>query len=87
MRVGVVITALAMCTYGGVLQAQTAPTTGQSETASHSVTGTSKASAGKGAMPTGAKGVCKDGTYATSGTRSNACKGHKGVKTWFSDGN
>ena len=35
------------------------------------------------AAPVGSTGSCKDGSYTTHATKSGACSGHKGVKSWF----
>src|ERR1700761_7010675 len=45
-----------------------------------SQTGVAQVPAG---APAGTTGLCNDGSYWTGASKSGACRGHKGVKTWY----
>lgn len=39
-----------------------------------------------GGVPSDALGLCKDGTYVSTGSKATACSRHGGLKIWYPDG-
>ena len=39
-----------------------------------------------GGVPSDALGLCKDGTYVSTGSKQSACSRHGGMKIWYPDG-
>ncbi len=39
-----------------------------------------------GGVPSDALGLCQDGTYVSSGSKSTACAAHGGMQIWYPDG-
>ncbi len=48
-------------------------------------TAAAPAAAAPGPIPHNATGLCNDGTYATSTSKSAGCRGHQGVKEWYAE--
>lgn len=60
-----------------------AEASGAAKTASAKASDATKTASAAGPAPSGATGVCKDGSYTTSKTHSGACSHHGGVAKWL----
>jgi Protein of unknown function (DUF3761) len=63
--------------------APAAPAAAAAPTAAPAVPKTTAAPTAPGPIPHNATGLCNDGVYAMSTSKSAACRGHQGVKEWY----